>query len=158
MISPGRPPEPRRGSATSAALQRDAALNRISRTRRWLLVATAGLTALFAGVVASITPKKVAARTPGAGLSAAGSRAARPRSKAALPPLASAAALGLQAPGSAPQAAAPVAPSTGSDSGTPAAPSTGSGGGTSAADAGSAAASAPAPAPSTGPAAVSGGS
>lgn len=95
---------PRHGQA---ALERDAALLRVSRVRRLAIVATAALTAGCAALVASIAPGKSLATKPNvasATITPIGSSAGA-RSAPALPPLAGAAQLGLQAPAQAPQPA-----------------------------------------------------
>jgi uncharacterized membrane protein YgcG len=126
-------PDLNRRSRSLAQLERDRALERISRTRRWLLAGAAALTAGFAALVSAIAPgKSYGARrstpfTPARARGHAGTRTA-----AALPPLASPSSLGLQGPGQ------PPAPAS-SDGGS------GSSGGSSSGAGGSAQ---PAPAPS----------
>lgn len=98
-----------------AGLQRDAALIRISRTRRALFVGAAVLSAGLAAVVSAIAPGRSLGAKPtlrtGASSSAVSTTAsiagaAATRSSAAqMPPLASPSELGLQAPDAAPQAA-----------------------------------------------------
>src|SRR5438270_9412843 len=80
----------------AAALQRDAALARIVRARRWLLAGAAALTAALAGLASALLPGKslgakprAAAVTPTASAKPGSSRAAP-----SLPPPAGAAALG----------------------------------------------------------------
>jgi 2-oxoglutarate dehydrogenase E2 component (dihydrolipoamide succinyltransferase) len=125
-----------------AAHDRNAALGRLARTRRWVAGGAAALTAAFAALVSTITPGHTAsasARSASPASANTGSSAA-PRSRLQMPPLASAGELGLQAPGNAPQPAPQPTPSASPDQ--------------------SAGAPAPAPAPATpaAPAAVSGGS
>jgi hypothetical protein len=111
---------------------RDAALNRISLTRRWLIVAAAGLTAGLAALVSALLPgKSLGAKSTAAHAAAAAS------STPALPAPASAAQLGIGSSASTPSISPP-----------PAAPQA----------APAPAPSAPAPAPSGGGGAVSGGS
>ncbi len=104
---------------TQAQHQRDAALRRISRVRRWVLVAAAGLTAAIAAVVSAAAPgRSLGAKSKAAVRTAAKHTTGRPK----MPPLASAGALGLQGPSQAPQPArqpAPPAPSS-SDQSAPA--------------------------------------
>ncbi len=86
-----------------AALERDAAVARAGRVRRWAIAGTAALTAGFAALVAAIAPGKslgakhvsTPSRTPTASSS--------PSSP--MPPLESPSQLGLQGPDQAPQAA-----------------------------------------------------
>lgn len=99
-----------------AALQRDATLARIGRTRRWLIAGAATLTAGFAALVSSVTPHKAVARLRTQPSSTAStSRATGPAPK--LPPLASAGALGLRAPSAPPAGAAAPTPSASAGSG-----------------------------------------
>ena len=93
-----------RRSQSLAARERDAALGRVGRTKRWVILGAAGLTAGFAALVSSVAPGKtlkhgaIAARS-------AGATTTRPRSTGStkMPRLASASQLGLQSPGAAPQ-------------------------------------------------------
>jgi hypothetical protein len=132
-----------RRSQSLAQLERDAALTRVSRVRRWTLVAAGALTAGFAALVSAIAPgHSLGAKTRGhAPLSARQApRTGSRRSQLQMPPLASASDLGLQGPSSSPQAApSSPAPSNQSQAAPPPAPV------------------APAPAPSQAPV-VSGGS
>jgi hypothetical protein len=97
------------GSANQsrAALARDAALDRISRTRRWVIIGAAGLTAGFAALVSAVAPGRslasksstgsaTATASPSSGSST--SRTSIPR----MPPPANLGDLGLQRPGQAP--------------------------------------------------------
>jgi hypothetical protein len=88
---------------------RDAALQRISRTRRWMLAGAAALTAGLAALASALLPGK----SFGAGATHH-AQAAASTSATATPPLpaaANAAELGLTASGQAPQSApAPSAP------------------------------------------------
>ncbi|MGA2925290.1 MAG: hypothetical protein ABSG43_04745, partial [Solirubrobacteraceae bacterium] len=114
-----------RGRASrGAALQRDAALARVGRTRRVLIGATAGLTAALAYFVSAVAPGRTltsshaatgevasAASATTSGTAAPTGSAAGARASTTMPPLASPSQLGLQAPDQAPQAAAPSTPS-----------------------------------------------
>ncbi len=100
-----------RRSTSLAQLERDAALARVGRTRRWAVVAVAGLTAAFAALVSAIAP--------GHSLGAKGRVTAHVSARTAtkpttnhlkMPPLASAGDLGLQGPSSAPQPSAAPSP------------------------------------------------
>jgi hypothetical protein len=85
-----------------AALERDAALARAGRVRRWTIAGTAALTAAFAALVGAIAP----GRSLGAKRSAAATTTASTASSSsssAMPPLASAGQLGLQGPSQSPQ-------------------------------------------------------
>jgi hypothetical protein len=95
-----------------AATERDAALARISRVRRWMIAAAAALSAGIAALVSSVAPghtlrHKSSEASPSSASGASGGRASasRPRGQAVrvrFPPLASPADLGLKAPSSAP--------------------------------------------------------
>ena len=94
-----------------AILDRDAALARVRRTRRWVIAGTAALTAGFAALVAALTPgRSLASKSPAATevASASGGSATRVRSASSvpqLPPAANPDSLGLQGPSQPPQAA-----------------------------------------------------
>jgi hypothetical protein len=98
-----------------AGLQRDAALIRVSRTRRALFVGAVALSAGLAAVVSAIAPGRSLGAKPTFRTAATGSKAtttasisgasANRSSAAQMPPLASPSELGLQAPDAAPQAA-----------------------------------------------------
>jgi hypothetical protein len=86
-------------------MARDAALDRLRRTRRWVILATAGLTAGFAALVSAVAPgrslaSKHSAETAssGAAPSARSGGSSIPR----MPPPANAGALGLQSPAETP--------------------------------------------------------
>ncbi len=117
-----------------AALQRDAAIARIGRVRRWMIVATAAMTAGVAALVSAIAPGRSSGAVNQAyssvHVAASGSSSG---SALQMPAPAGAGALGLQGPAQAPQSA-PAPDSSSQQAPTPA----------------------PAPAPSGG--AVSGGS
>ncbi|MBV9364369.1 MAG: hypothetical protein JO286_24975 [Solirubrobacterales bacterium] len=88
-------------------LARDAALARVSRTRRWVIAAAAALTAGFAALVSAVAPgKTLTSKSPGLASAATATRSTpgSTRSSAipAMPPPAKAGDLGLQAPGQAP--------------------------------------------------------
>ena len=153
MINAPHRGDGRRGQST-AALQRDAALLRISRTRRWLIAAAAAGSAGVAALVSSVAPghtlgskSKAGSLRPAAAAGAGGASNAAVSNK--MPPLASPAALGLQGPSSAPQSSSDPSQSGGSAQSTPD-PS-------QAASDPAQAAPVPAPAPTPAPA-VSGGS
>jgi hypothetical protein len=119
-----------------AQLDRDAALVRLRRTRRWVLAGAAAVTAGIAALVSAVAP----GRSLGAGAHSRGQAPSLRTSSTtpALPPPAGAAQLGLAGPGEAP------APVPDQSQGAPG-------------SSGSSAAPNPAPAPQQ-PAAVSGGS
>jgi hypothetical protein len=114
MISAEYHPAGRR-SRSLAALERDAALVRVSRTRRWLIAGAAGLSAGIAALVSSAAPGHTLSSRGQPGISTSGSASAPVRTASAarssrtMPPLASPGELGLQGPSSAPQAAPSVA-------------------------------------------------
>jgi hypothetical protein len=127
----------RPGNQSLAVLERDAALVRVGRTRRFVIVATAALTAAVAALVSAVAPGRSlgakAQTTP-----ATAARVAAPSSGSAtapgLPPLASPGSLGLQGPSEAPQpvpdqSQAPSDPSQGQAQPAPAASPQSSGGG-----------------------------
>ena len=149
----------------SAALERDAALERVGRTRRWMLAAAAGLTAALAALASALVPGKslgakshIASITPtrtGSGAPSTGTPS--------LPPPAGAAALGLH--GAAPQSSEDSSNSGSSSAGNSGAGNSGAGNSGSGNSGAAAAQPAPAPAPTPAPApsgnsgaAVSGGS
>ena len=92
-------------SQAVAQLERDAALGRVGRTRRWLIAGAAGLTAAFAALVSAVAPgRTVAARSQPGGVTEA--RTSSPSaSSTAMPPPASPSRLGLRSPEQPPQAA-----------------------------------------------------
>lgn len=101
------PSGPDPANRAHAALARDAALNRVSHTRRWVILGSAGLSAGFAALVsasppshASTTRAKSTARPP----AVAPSTGTRSKKAPALPPLANGSQLGLQGPSQAPSA------------------------------------------------------
>jgi hypothetical protein len=137
-----------RRSKSLAQLERDAAIARVSRARRWALLGAAVLTAGFAALVSAIAPgRSLGAKARATAYVAPRSAPRHAASHLQMPPLASAGDLGLQGPSSAPQPAAAPAPTPAPQQSSPApAPS-----------APSPAAAAPAPQPQPAPA-VSGGS
>jgi hypothetical protein len=104
--------EPRRAGRRSqslAQLERDAALERVSRTRRWMILAAGALSAAFAALVSAIAPGhslsgRAQAQTLSAGRVGAAARTSGRASSTRMPPLASPADLGLQGPSQNPQA------------------------------------------------------
>src|SRR5581483_1237356 len=112
MTDPGNyRPAGRRASA--AQLARDAALLRVGRARRWVLLGAAGLSAAIAALVSGVAPGRSlsAARANGAPSTTGSSSTGADTSR--MPPLASPSELGLQGPDAAPQASqdsAPAAP------------------------------------------------
>ena len=132
----------RRRSQSLAQLERDAALDRVSRTRRWVIAGAAALTAAFAALVSAIAPGHTLGARAEAQTAGGASAPARGAGSTQMPPLASPAALGLQAPGQAPQAASAPSQQAAPDPTQQGAPNTSQ--------------SVPAPAPA--PAPVSGGS
>ncbi len=96
-----------------AALARDAALARVRRTRRWVIVGAAGLTAGIAALVASVAPGRTLtakSSSSGAGTSTVVSTGRAGSVIPSLPAPASASELGLQGPDQAPSPA-PQSPS-----------------------------------------------
>jgi hypothetical protein len=92
-------------------IERDAALDRIGRTRRWVLAGTAALTAAAAGLVSAIAPgRSLGAKPAGASESAVSTTAATSSHPAAratapqMPPLADPSSLGLSGPSQPPSA------------------------------------------------------
>jgi hypothetical protein len=99
-----------------AQLERDAAIARVSRTRRWLIVAATALTAGFAAIISAVAPGRSFAAHSATAKAGAGAGQAAVRNPPAsagnkLPPLEGAQALGLGGPAQAPQASAPPASS-----------------------------------------------
>ncbi len=123
----------------SPTVARDAALGRISRTRRWMLAGAAALTAGLAALASALLPgKSLGAKPTTVAATAARTGASRAPVTPQLPSPASSAQLGLNAPGQAPQSAPAPQPAP--------------------APAPAQAAPQPAPAPSGGGTVVSGGS
>ncbi|HEV3127695.1 MAG TPA: hypothetical protein VGY32_01860 [Solirubrobacteraceae bacterium] len=102
--------DPRQSSKRSlTSSDRDAALARVGRTRRWLLGAAAALTAGLAALASALVPGRSLAskhQTAATGTTGPANSPTR-KTEPALPPPASSGQLGLQAPSQAPQPAAP---------------------------------------------------
>jgi hypothetical protein len=108
-----------RRSPSHAALERDAALLRVSRARRWMIAGAAALSAGFAALVSSIAPGHTlkSKASSGGTLSASRTASTAPaKTSNRMPRLASPGDLGLQGPSSAPQSASQPGPSGGSNS------------------------------------------
>jgi peptidoglycan DL-endopeptidase CwlO len=145
MVSAGSP-RPGRRQASLAALERDAALQRVSRTRRWMIGAVAALSAGITALVSSVAPGHTLKKNANARELTTSGTATQARTATRMPPLATPSDLGLQGPSSPPHASS--APSASTPAPTQ-----------SAAPDNSRASAPPAPAPSPAPApAVSGGS
>ena len=126
--------------------ERDAALRRVVRARRWVIGAAAALTAAVAALVSAIAPgrssgaQRTRAPSTGSVTSPTSGALGAPR----LPPLESASQLGLQGPGEAPAPATPAPATPGPEQSAPSSSAS--------------SAQAPTPAPALAPAPVSGGS
>jgi hypothetical protein len=125
---------PRPGSQSRAALARDSALARISRTRRWVIAGAAVLTAGFAALVSAVAPGRSLASKPQTGTDPATTSASTSASTGSssiprMPPPANAGALGLQSPEQAPSADQSQSQSVPSSPPQPVAPQSSSGGG-----------------------------
>src|SRR5512135_2092492 len=147
-----------RRSQSLAQLERDAALQRVSRTRRWMILAAGALSAAFAALVSAIAPghslnAKANAATVPTGSTAAPKTSASTAGATKMPPLASPGDLGLQGPSSNPQSSSDSNQAPADQSQAPAQSSDPS---QSAAAVQNPAAAAPVPQPA--PAVVSGGS
>jgi hypothetical protein len=91
-----------------AALARDAALERVSRTRRWVIGGAAALTAGFAALVSAVAPgHSLAAKSHTSNEASTATPSTRSNGSAipTMPPPANPGDLGLQGPGQAPTAA-----------------------------------------------------
>lgn len=97
--------EPRWHDRSLAQLQRDAALRRVGRVRRWTIGAAAALTAGFAVVVSAVAPGRTQASQSRVQGTTTGASAAPVARSNRMPPLKSASELGLRAPDQAPQPA-----------------------------------------------------
>ena len=103
-----------RDDKSRAALARDAAISRIGRTRRWVIVGTAALTAGFAALVSAVAPgRSLASKSTGrASTTTAGTGAGASSSSSSVtaipqfPPAANPSSLGLQSPNQPPQISA----------------------------------------------------
>jgi hypothetical protein len=134
-----------RRSKSLAQLERDAALRRVSRARRWMIIGAGGLSAAFAALVSAVAPgHSLGAKTHAEVASTGSARTAKASTAAAstasaprMPPLASASELGLQGPSQDPQASSdpsqsqaqappsqPTQPAPAAQNPTPVAPST----------------------------------
>jgi hypothetical protein len=102
-MNPSGPNPPNRADA---ALARDAAMVRVGHARRWVILASAGLSAGFAALVAASPPSNAsttkAKTTPAAPAPVRRAAVTRKGQAPALPPLADGTQLGLQGPGEAP--------------------------------------------------------
>jgi hypothetical protein len=87
-----------------AALHRDGAIARVSRTRSVVIAGAAGLTATFAGLAAALAPGHTLGHTLGATGRNATSTRVSSNGTPVMPPLANPATLGLQGAGAAPSA------------------------------------------------------
>jgi hypothetical protein len=94
-----------RRSQSLAQLERDAALARVGRTRRWVLAGAAALTAGAAALVSAVAPGRSLGAKTHVTAQVDSRAAATPKtsSRGQMPPLASAADLGLQGPSESPQ-------------------------------------------------------
>lgn len=93
-----------RTDLSAAQLRRDVVLARVARARRTAIIGAGALTAVLAGVVGVLAPGRSSAKakpTPSAETTATSAHAG-----ATMPPLVSPSQLGLQPPGSVPQAPA----------------------------------------------------
>jgi hypothetical protein len=91
--------------SSMAQLERDAALGRVGRTRRVIILSAAGLTAGFAALASAIVPGKSFGAKAATATAKIVPNSARPAASATMPPLATAGQLGLQGPSQAPQSA-----------------------------------------------------
>jgi hypothetical protein len=148
---------PSRRRASLAALERDAALTRVSHARRWMIGAAAALSAGITALVSSVAPGHTLKKGAQARELTATRTAAPVRSATRMPPLASPGDLGLQGPSSAPQAAPADSQSQAGSAASQAAPAPTQSAAPDPSQAAASAAPTPAPAPAPAPA-VSGGS
>ncbi len=120
---------PGRDDKSRAALARDAAISRIGRTRRWVIVGTAALTAAFAALVSAVAPgRSLASKSTGRTSTTTAGTGARARSSSSsvtaipqFPPAANPSSLGLQSPNQPPQSV-PSQPQTTTSAPAPSAP------------------------------------
>jgi hypothetical protein len=90
---------------------RDAALERLRRTRRWALGAAAALTAGFAALVSAVAPgRTLAHNSAGDATSSQSSGASGASTSSQLPPLATPSQLGLSGPDQPPQPSTTTSP------------------------------------------------
>jgi hypothetical protein len=95
-----------RGGQSRAVLARDAALERIGRTRRWVIAGAAALTAGIAALVSAVAPGRTLNSKPVARTEASTAPATQNATADAIPKMpapAGADQLGLQGPSQAPQ-------------------------------------------------------
>jgi hypothetical protein len=101
-------PTPGRRDPALAALARDAALTRVSRTRRWMIVAAAALTAGLAALASALLPgKSLGAKAHSSAVVSTRPAAGPATGTPQLPSPAGAAQLGLGGDGQAAQAPTP---------------------------------------------------
>ena len=115
-----------------AALARDAALERVGRTRRWVIVGTAALTAGFAALVSALAPGRSLASKSSPGTKVAAADPSTSSSRSAIPAMPAPAdpgSLGLQGPNQAPAPVASPQPSVPSQPPPATAPQSSGGGG-----------------------------
>jgi hypothetical protein len=146
MVSAGYP-RPGWRQASLAARERDAALQRVSRTRRWMIGAVAALSAGITALVSSVAPGHTLKKNANARELTTSGTATQARTATRMPPLATPSDLGLQGASSPPQASSAPSGSTPAPTRSVAPPDNSQ----------AAAPQAPAPAPAPAPA-VSGGS
>src|SRR5437764_10707941 len=105
-----RDPPNQRPDAARAVLARDLAFGRIHRTRRWLIVGAAGMTAGLAALASALLPGKSlgAKRSATATSRPSGSSATRSSATPQLPAPADPAQLGLQGPSAGPTPSQPT--------------------------------------------------
>lgn len=94
----------KRRNQSLAQLERDAALERVSRARRWVIAAAAALTAAFAALVSTVAPGRTLGARAQARTLGSTRTLAQVVTSTRMPPLASPGDLGLQGPSQAPQA------------------------------------------------------
>jgi hypothetical protein len=111
MLTGVRPPH-----RSPAVLERDAALARVGRVRRLVLLGSAALSAAFAGLVSTTPLGKASASSTTSGRSSAAASTGSGAKAPALPPLPGAGELGLQGPSVAPSAANDPGAASSSDS------------------------------------------
>src|SRR5213082_3524814 len=107
-----RDPVNRRPDAARAVVARDLAFGRIQRTRRWLVVGAAGLTAGLAALASALLPgKSLGAKTRSESSTTTPSRSSTAKPSSATPQLpapADGAQLGLQGPDAVPTPSQPA--------------------------------------------------
>ena len=112
MGSRGAPSRPRaRNDVARAVLARDAALERISRTRRWIVVASVALSGALAGLASTLLPGKSFAASKSESSSATGAQGASATARGSRSRSASASSSGAaSASSSVPKMPAPAGP------------------------------------------------